>query len=183
MTQVTIVTLFGRYRGGLQLTSAAGQTVRLLDLLNYPQRLQAGGAAGVGRSAPGLVLQQAVRRDLRRSEEFPCGETLVLRPEAIVLAWEEEVHEQTSDARAAALGYEKRVLAEKGRVFIHQVNGLRIEGSMVGGLSALEPGRLAGKSFVPLTEVILIDPVIASAPAFIPFTALNVHHSESFGAL
>ena len=68
-------------------------------------------------------------------------------------------------------------------MFIHQVNGLRLEGSLAGGLVALEPGRLAGKNFVPLTEVILIDPVIASAPVFIPFAAVNVHHAESFGSL
>jgi hypothetical protein len=183
VTRVTIVTLFGRYRGGLQLISAAGQTVRLLDLLNYPQRLQPGGAGGIGRSAPGLVLHQATRSDLRRSEEFPCGEVTTLRPESVVMAWEEETNEQTSSARVAALGYEKRVLAEKGRVFIHQVNGLRLEGSMAGGLVALEPGRLAGKSFVPLTDVILIDPVVASPPSFIPFAAVNVHQAESFGAL
>lgn len=183
LTRVMIVTLFGRYRGGLQLISAAGQSLRLLDLLNYPQRLQPGGAGGLGRSAPGLVLNQATRSDLRRSEEFPCGDLLTLRPESIVMAWEEEANEQTSTARVAALGYEKRVLAEKGRVFIHQVNGLRLEGSLAGGLVALEPGRMAGKSFVPLTEVILIDPVIASAPLFIPFAAVNVHHAESFGSL
>jgi hypothetical protein len=183
VTQVTIVTLFGRFRGGLNLTSVAGQTIRLLDLLNYPQRVQAAGATVAGRAAPGLVLHQGVRRDLRRAEEFPCGESMTIRSEAVVMAWEEETHEQTSAARSAAMGYEKRVVAEKGRVFIHQINGLRLEGSMIGGLVALEPGRLAGKSFVPLTEVIVIDPVVASPPSFVPFAAVNVHHMESYGAL
>jgi hypothetical protein len=183
VTQVTIVTLFGRFRGGLNLMSAAGQTIRLLDLLNYPQRVQAAGAAVAGRASPGLVLHQAVRRDLRRTEEFPCGEAMTIRAEAVVMAWEEETHEQTSVARQAAMGYEKRVVAEKGRVFVHLLNGLRLEGSLIGGLVALEPGRLAGKNFLPLTEVIVIDPVIAAPPAFVPFAALNVHQMESYGAL
>jgi hypothetical protein len=165
VTQVTVLTLFGRYRGALHLQSAAGQTVRLLDLLNFPQRLQAPAAGGVGRSVPGLVLQKAVRSDLRRSEEFPCGDSLTLRPEAIVMAWEEEAHEQASAARTAALGYEKRVQAEKGRVFLHLMNGLRLEGSLGGGIVSLEPGRMQGKSFVPLTEIIVIDPVIAARPS------------------
>lgn len=184
MTQVTLLTLFGRYRGALHLQSAAGQTVRLLDLLNFPQRLQAPGAGGgVARSVPGLVLQRAVRSDLRRNEEFPCGESLTLRPDAVVLAWEEEVHEQASVARTAALGYEKRQVVGKERVFVHLMNGLRLEGSLGGGIVSLEPGRMQGKSFVPLTEVIIIDPVIAAAPKFVPFSAVNVHHLESFGSL
>lgn len=182
MTPVIMLTLFGRYRGALHLVSATGQTVRLLDLLNFPQRVQPAGAVG-GRASSGLVLQQATRSDLRGSEELPCGEALTLRPEAVVVAWEEEPMRQTSQAHAAAIGYEKRVLAEKERVAIHQMNGLRIEGALVGGATALEPGRLAGKSFVPLTEVILIDPVIAAPPTFIPFAALNVNHMESFGSL
>ncbi len=183
MTQVTVLTLFGRYRGALHLQSAAGQNVRLLDLLNFPQRLQAPAAGGVGRSVPGLVLQKAVRSDLRRSEEFPCGESLILRPDAVVMAWEEEAHEQASAARTAALGYEKRQAVERERVFVHLMNGLRLEGSLGGGIVSLEPGRMQGKSFVPLTEVIIIDPVIAAPPKFVPFCAVNAHHAESYGAL
>lgn len=181
MTRVALLTIHGRYRGTLQLVSSAGQTVRLLDLLNFPQRMQAAGPGG--RSTSGLILQNVTRTDLRRTEELPCGDSLTLRAEAVVMAWEEEAHTQSSAASTAAVGYEKRVLAEKERVVVHQVNGLRLEGALVGGTSALEPGRLAGKSFVPLTEVILIDPVTAAPPAFIPFAAINVHHLESYGPI
>lgn len=179
MSNVTLMTPDSWYRGELNLAAATGAQLRLLDALNFPQRMAQQGS----RSLPSIVLKSAVRSSRRGGDEIPCAADLTLRADSIVLGWEEMEKRSTADT-TGAWDYEQRHGADRQRVLIHSTNAMRIEALVAGGTHALDAGsKDVTKRFFACTSVVLADLASPEPPRIIPFLALNVLHIEAWGLI
>ena len=174
MPEVVLVAATSTYRGTLSLSPTIGPEIRLLDGLNTPMRLQ----YGMNKPNSGLLLENPTRTDRRDGTSTPLGGKIIISPQQIVAAY--EVGESTS--RGSRAVYEKRLTAAQGKVVIHTSNGLRLEGTVAGGIQPLETAKNL-QQFFPCTEVMLLDLALNKEPQFIPFMAVNLARVESFGEL
>ncbi len=184
MAIVTLMTFGSWYRGEMSLTSATGAEVRFLDALNFPQRMMQQGT----RAIPSIVLNDARRMSRRGGDEIPCVPALALRPEAIVLGWEEAARRPLAAAPgeggAGTWDYEQRRGADRQRVLLETGNAMRIEGAVTGGTHVFDAGgKEVAKMFFACTGVVLADLTLTDPPRIIPFLAVNVRNVEAWGLI
>jgi hypothetical protein len=182
MPRIALVTQSATYQGDLDLTSPSGE-VRLLDALNAPHRLTSGGTA----VAPSLLLRNALRRDDVSGAVHPCGGSVALRPGSILAAYEVVAGDappagRERAERKGAVYEQRRHTTESQRVVIYLENGLRLEGSVGGGLMTLDSARPGKSDFVACLDVQVFDPRREGVRA-LPFVAINVRRIEGGGLL
>jgi len=176
---VTLMTYGSWYRGELSLVSATGSEVRFLDALNFPQRMAQQGA----RAIPSVVLKDAQRSSRQGGDEVPCVPSLTLRPEAIILGWEEAPRRPANEA-GGSWDYEQRHGADRQRVLLQTANAMRVEGAVTGGTHVFDAGgKEVAKQFFACTGVVLADLATTDPPRIIPFIAVNLHHIEAWGLI
>jgi hypothetical protein len=174
MARVSFVTLGATYQGELDLTAPSG-TVRFLDALNFPHRLAYGGTA----AAPSLTLRDAVRRDDTTGVVTPCGPTISLRAGAILLAYEVSTGEAAPRVLGTGVAYEARRHAqETTRVVVFLENGVRVEGSVGGGLQSLDAAKPGRGDFVACQAVECSDTRRGTPVRQLPFVGINVRRIE-----
>jgi hypothetical protein len=178
MTRVVLITHNATYRGELDLSSGVSGGLRFLDALNTPQRLR----HGASRASPSLLIEKGVRYPRAGGTATPCCEQLVLRPAEVVAAYEEAESTAGGGEAAKAAVYEKRQERGGTKMLLHTANGLRLEGFVPGGSQNLEMAK-TGRTFIPCTEVLVVDLEVEQPPLFIPFLAVNLLQVESYGTL
>jgi hypothetical protein len=176
MARVALLTRWATYQGILDLSAPGGQAVRFLDALNHPHRL----VEGAGKAVPSLILHQALRRDEQTGKVFQCGDVAV-RPGAVVVAWEVAVEQRVGGPGMSTAYEARRSSQDASRVVVYLENGSRIEATISGSLSTLDPNKL-GRDFVACRDAVIHDPR-REEPREQPFVAVNVRQLEATGEL
>ena len=180
MARVAIITGFATFQGELELSAPGGQPIRFLDALNFPHRLVHGG----NPAAPTLMLKDAVRRDDVTGTVTPCGASVTVHPSTIIGGYEVGAG-QSRGADHAAAAYEQRRKQQEAstRVQVFLDNGVRIEGSISGGVGQLDAARPAGRGdFLALLDVLMVDPR-RNGQRQVPFLAVNARRIEAAGLM
>lgn len=171
MTRIVIMTEAAMYEGELDLSTGAGSEIRLLDALNTPSRLR----HGAGQSEPSLRLTEVRRQSRRDRSATPCGPFQIVRPTEVLAAYEDE--EDVSSHEAL---YERRQEIGTERLLIHLAGNLRLEGTVRGGVQALQIAK-AARPFIACTQVMLLDLSNDAPPVMVPFMAFNISQVEGYG--
>ena len=144
------------------LPSAAGPATyhfRFLELLNNPR------LASVQK---GVIRESLPLTDVcilpRNGPRIPVAQELLVRPESIVCAYEYE-------GQAQEVQYDPGLYHRPERVVIITVNGLRLEGTFLGGVSVLAAPKQ--KRFLPLVDATLSQTDDVGTRLLVPFIAVN----------
>jgi hypothetical protein len=134
---------------------------QFLELLNNPR------LASVQK---GVIRESLVLTDVcilpRTGPRIPVARELLVRPESIVCAYEYE-----GQGQARAVDYDPGLYHRPEKVVIITTNGLRLEGTFLGGVGVLSAPRQ--KRFLPLVDATLGHTDEPGTRLPIPFIAVN----------
>lgn len=172
MVKVVLHTRWSTYEGKIELVTASGEQIRLLDALNGPSRLR----RPDGRTGQALQLVDAKRTRGVLPISIELGEVFI-RPDRIVAAYDVE----PLTTRGPKSDYERdRHSRIRQPIKILLDNGWRVEGHVGEGAGALCGGRTE-RPFVACTDLLLIDPH-RNTRTHLPFLALNASWVEACSA-
>ena len=160
-----IVTGESMILGTIRLPHTAVGTVtyhfRFLELLNNPRL--AGMQSDRLRDSVALTDVYVLPK---KGPKISVAQELFVRPESIVCAYEYE-----GERRPDAVEYDTKLYQKPEKVVIVTTNGWRLDGTFLGGVSAL--AGPTQKRFLPLLDVSLSHTDEPGSRLAVPFVALN----------